>query len=329
MDVVVAILNYNGRTFLEKFLPSVILHSKDLADVVVIDNASSDKSIEYLESFQPEVQIIQLEQNLGFAEGYNQGLKSLDYLYVLLLNSDILVPKGYLEPLIRVLNQNKDVACVQPKIKSFHQPNKFEHAGAAGGFLDFLGYPFCQGRLLNKTEEDHGQYNQDKPVFWTTGACMLIRKRVFDQAGAFDGRFFAHMEEIDLCWRIQKLGFTCYYTHESEVFHVGGGTLSYQSPQKVFLNFRNNLWMLLKNLPLRDLCWIIPLRLILDGLAGILFLMQKNPPAFMAVIRAHFSFYRLARTIFKQRSSSIKIALFPKSLVYQFYIRGRKRYQEW
>lgn len=329
MDTVVAILNYNGRGFLEQFLPTLLSCSKQEADIVVIDNDSSDDSLTFLRQNYPHIKLVILSQNYGFAGGYNEGLKDLNYKYYLLLNSDIEVTPHFIGPLKTLLDQNPNIACVQPKIRSFQQKTHFEHAGAAGGFLDFLGYPFCQGRLLNAIEEDLGQYEQEKQVFWTTGACMLVRKEIFDICGGFDADFFAHMEEIDLCWRIQQKGFICFYTPKSTIYHVGGGTLPYNSPRKVFLNFRNNLLMLLKNMPLPQLMYTLPFRIVLDLIASAMFLLNGNVKAFMAVLEAHISFYMLFRKTFQKRQHNPQwLSLCQKSLVFQFYILGRKKYAD-
>ncbi len=245
-----------------------------------------------------------------------------------MLNSDVEVTPNWLLPLIEILKNNSNIACVQPKIKSYHNKNYFEHAGAAGGFLDYLGYPYCRGRILNVIEEDKDQYNTDLPVFWTSGACMLIRKKIFDEVDGFDSIFFAHMEEIDLCWRIQKAGYSCWYTNKSTVYHVGGGTLPYESPQKVYLNFRNNLFMLIKNLPFLQILYILPIRLCLDGLAGILFLYQKKPMAFLYVIKAHLSFYKKIPTMWCKRKKGTTIKRTPFSVMYYFFVRKKKNFSQ-
>jgi GT2 family glycosyltransferase len=290
--VAIAILNYNGKHWLEQFLPSVSASLIEDSRIVVIDNGSTDDSATFIQHHYPKVEWLPLNQNLGFCGGYNRGLAQIPEEYVLLLNSDVEVDPSFLPPLIQALEKDERLAAVQPKIKSFANRNLFEYAGAAGGFIDQLGYPFCRGRILNQIEEDNGQYNNPITCFWASGAAMLLRKSLFIQAGGFDERFFAHMEEIDLCWRFQRMGYQVACIPESIVYHVGGGTLQQNSPRKIFFNHRNNLLMLTKNLPFLSKCLILPIRFVLDGLSGIGYLVQGNPSWTWSVIKAHGHVYQ-------------------------------------
>lgn len=292
--IAIVILNWNGSAFLRQFLPGVIQHSASLARIVVADNASSDDSIAYLESLGRQIEIIRLDKNFGFTGGYNRALAKVQAEYYVLLNSDVEVSEGWLSPLLHFMDHHPEAAACQPRIRSFRDRQLLEHAGGAGGYIDYLGYPFCRGRIINTLEEDKGQYNDTRPVFWATGACMFIRAADYHAQHGLDELFFAHMEEIDLCWRLQQSGKSVYVVPESVVYHVGGGTLPKNNPRKTYYNFRNNLLMLYKNLPGHRLLWLIPLRLILDGVAGIKFLADGDYRDTLAVIRAHFSFYRIA-----------------------------------
>ncbi len=326
MQTAIVILNYNGLDYLKKFLPKVLKFSES-ASVVVIDNASTDASVDFLKE-QNDIQLVELSKNYGFAGGYNQGLKHLTAQHYILLNSDVLVIKGWIDPMIELLNSREDIAIVQPKILSYHEPEKFEHAGAAGGFVDFLGYPFCRGRVLGHTEKDDGQYDDQVEIFWATGACFAIKADVFHDLGGFDNAFFAHMEEIDLCWRAQQKGHKCMYTSKSHVFHIGGGTLEMNNPFKVYLNFRNNLCMLLKNAGFTTLLWLLPLRMLLDGLAALKFISEGKFKAALKVLHAHLSFYYLFPSMFKKRVvSSKKVRLFEKSIILNFYLRNNKTFR--
>lgn len=290
MKVAIAILNYNGKNWLEKFLPTVILHSS-IADIFVIDNASTDDSLEYLKSNFPTVSIILNIENFGFAGGYNVGLKSINAEIYCLLNSDVEVTENWIEPILNLFKKNSDIAAIQPKILSYSNKDQFEFAGAAGGLIDNLGYPFCRGRLFEKIEKDEGQYDDEAQIFWASGCALFIRSADFWNQSGFDARFFAHQEEIDLCWRLQNSGKKIFYCPTSTVYHVGGGTLNKSNPRKTFLNIRNNLMMLLKNLPFTTLLWVLPFRMILDGFAAIFLTYKEGFPHFVAVLKAHFSFY--------------------------------------
>jgi len=286
----VVILNYNGEDFLKKFLPSFLEYSE--FPVVVIDNASTDGSVDFLNKNFQNVQLVILEKNYGFAGGYNQGLKNLNFEYFLIVNSDIEVTPYWIDPLLDFLEKNPSFAACQPKIKSFNKKNEFEYAGAAGGFIDNLGYPYCRGRIFDHLEEDKGQYDDNIEVFWTSGACFLIRSKLFQDSSGFDEDFFAHMEEIDLCWRLKNEGWKFACIPESTVYHVGGGTLSATSPKKTYLNFRNGLSLLHKNLPPHQLKKII-FRIILDWVAALKFLISGQPRHSISVIKAHFDYFKM------------------------------------
>lgn len=328
-DLAIVILNWNGKKYLEKFLPSVIKHSKN-ARIIVADNASTDTSISFLREHYPFVEIIQNESNGGFAKGYNLALKKIDANYYLLLNSDIEVTENWLSPLIESV-KDEGVAGCQPKVLAFNQKNKFEHAGASGGFIDKNYFPFCRGRILASIEEDQQQYNEPVEVFWATGACLLIKAEIFHKVGGFDSSFFAHMEEIDLCWRIKKMGYSFVVAPRSVVYHVGGGTLPYSSPRKTFLNFRNSLLMIAKNhegILFPKLLW----RLCIDGVAGISFLAKGDVVNFWAVIKAHFSFYGRLSDVLKKRkqiqqqSTKTNLAgFYSGNVLWSYYVKGIRK----
>jgi len=300
------ILNYNGVKFLKKFLPLVIQHSSMDAEIWVADNCSTDGSVKLLEHEFPTVKLIRNDENGGYATGYNVALKQISADYYILLNSDIEVTKNWIKPVIDLMESDSSIGACQPKIRSYYQKDKFEYAGASGGFIDKYGYPFCRGRIFQSLEVDEGQYDDSREVFWATGACMFVRSDVFHNIGGFDDDFFAHMEEIDLCWRMKSLGSKVMVCPSSMVYHVGGGTLPVGSSRKTYLNFRNNFVLLYKNLPSNMLFKILVLRLFLDGLAGIKFLMQGGFADFIAVIRAHFYFYRNWIKIHKKRKNIIR-----------------------
>src|ERR1022692_4022740 len=274
MKIAIVILNWNGKRLLEQFLPKVIEYSKGIAEVVIADNDSKYDSVEFLRTNYPELRLIINHENGGFAKGYNDALKHVEADYYILLNSDVEVTKDWIKPIINLMENDKGIAACQPKMLYYKNKEKFEYAGAAGGFIDHWGYPFCQGRMFGNLETDHGQYNESCEVFWSTGACMFVRADVFHKLNGFDEEFFAHMEEIDLCWRIHNAGYKVMYCPQSEVYHVGGGTLPKNNPRKTYLNFRNNLLMIFKNAPKKDLWKICLLRLILDGVAGTKFLFE-------------------------------------------------------
>jgi GT2 family glycosyltransferase len=333
--IAIVILNWNGKDFLKKFLPEVIRYSNSLSRIVIIDNASSDDSISFLSQQFPEIEIVQLDKNYGFTGGYNRGLQGIKEEYYVLLNSDVEVSENWLEPLVTFMDNHPKAAACQPKIKSYQDRHLFEHAGATGGYIDYLGYPFCRGRILNTLEEDHGQYDSIQRVFWATGACLFIRSKVFHEQGGFDDDFFAHMEEIDLCWRIQQAGKEIYVVPESQVYHVGGGTLPKNNPRKTYYNFRNNLFMLFKNLPVNQLIFLIPTRLFLDGLAGIKFLFDGDYKDTVAVFKSHLSFYRyFFRNFSKRRKQQQQVLKHPsrgiyrKSIIVEYFINKKKHFKD-
>lgn len=324
--IAVVILNWNGAKLLEQFLPSIVAFS-DEATVYVADNASTDTSIEVIKTQFPDVKIIQNDGNYGFAKGYNIALKHVEEDYFALVNSDIEVTKNWLSPILNLFQSEPNTAIIQPKILDYKNKEYFEYAGAAGGFIDKFGYPFCRGRLFETIEKDMHQYDDEKEIFWASGACFFIRKEVYQKLNGFDDDFFAHQEEIDLCWRAFNLGFTAKYTSKSVVYHVGGATLNQSNPKKTYLNFRNSLLMLLKNLPLDQLISIIFIRFILDGIAGIKFVFQGKFSHCFAVIKAHFSFYSLIFKNLKKRNSSQKKNYYlTKSIVYQYFIKSRTKF---
>ncbi len=323
----VVILNYNGKHWLEKFLPSVIAHSAN-AQLIVADNASTDNSVDFLRIHYPQIQLICFEQNLGFCKGYNKALKHLEAKYFVLLNSDIEVSSNWLLPMIDFLEKNKEVVAVQPKIKSFHQKTHFEYAGAAGGFLDKWGYAFCRGRIFDTCEKDEGQYDENCEIFWATGACMVVRAEWWHKLGGFDEALFAHFEEIDFCWRVQRAGGKIFCITESEVFHVGGGTLNASSPCKTFLNYRNNLIVLAKNLPFPQSFYKVFIRLFLDGFSALLFLKRGEWKHIWAIIKAHWAFYAYLLFAKKQVQNLPKKANLSKfSVVWAYFVKGQKTFQ--
>lgn len=334
--IAIVILNWNGAHLFSKFLPSVIEHSRGQGvTIYVADNGSTDNSVEYLAQNFPEVTLIEMGANYGFAKGYNVALQKITAEYYVLINSDIEVTENWLWPCIERLESNKELAALQPKILSYNQRNYFEYAGAAGGFLDMWGFPFCRGRVLSVTEEDTGQYDEPVSLMWATGACLFIRADVFRETGGFDDDFFAHMEEIDLCWRLKNQGWTIGVEPRSVAYHLGGATLSYQSPQKVFLNFRNNLWMLFKNLPKGKLLPVMFSRMVLDGIAAAHFLSVGQFSAFKAVFRAHMAFYSsLKHFIHKRKELLPKVIkqqhpeIFKGSMVFRFYLRKQQYFNE-
>jgi GT2 family glycosyltransferase len=335
-QIAIVILNWNGAILFDTYLPSVIRNSSQPnVQLIVADNGSTDNSIAHLKDKFPSVKIIDLQQNYGFAEGYNQALKQVDADVFVLLNSDVEVTPGWLENALELLGSDETIAAVQPKILSHKKPHQFEYAGAAGGFIDRFGYPFCRGRILNRMEPDLGQYNKATQVFWSSGACMFVKAAAFRKAGGFDGDFWAHMEEIDLCWRLKNQGFKIMYQPESVVFHLGGGTLSYGSPRKVYLNFRNNLFMLFKNLPRPYFTRIFFARMILDGVAAVKFLAGFHFTSFWAVLKAHASFYRHLGSLIKKRKEILPLTvknehseIYRKSIMWKFFIQKKRRYSE-
>ncbi|MBN8696373.1 MAG: glycosyltransferase family 2 protein [Bacteroidetes bacterium] len=333
MKVAVVILNWNGRGFLEKFLPSVISCNNSYSDIIVADNNSSDDSIAFLKKKYPQVRLIINDVNGGFAKGYNDALKHVDAEYYVLLNSDVEVTPGWIEGVIDLMDSDKTIAACQPKIRMFDNKKMFEYAGAAGGFIDKYAYPFCRGRILENLEEDKGQYDDVREVFWATGACMFVRAVQFKEVGGFDEDFFAHMEEIDLCWRLKNLGYKIMYSPNSIVYHVGGGTLNKTSPRKTYLNFRNNLYLIFKNHPPQFFFLKLLFRMILDGIAGAKFMASGQFAHCWAIVKAHFSFYGSLNSLIQKRKflkANIKAytssAVYLHSIVADFYLRGHKTF---
>ncbi|MBX2957337.1 MAG: glycosyltransferase family 2 protein [Cyclobacteriaceae bacterium] len=326
--VSVVILNYNGERLLKQFLPSVVDYTPN-ATIIVVDNGSTDQSLAVLKNF-PSVEVIQLEKNFGFCGGYNVALRKINTPYYVLLNSDIEVTQGWLEPIIRLLESRPDIAAVQPKILSFHAKDQFEYAGAGGGFIDALGYPFCRGRIFNYTEKDHGQYNDTSEVFWASGACLVIRSEVYHALGGLDETFFAHMEEIDLCWKIHRMGKKVYYYGESTVFHVGAGTLSRTNPRKTYYNFRNGLSLIYKHLPSNQLWYKLPFRIMLDITAALKFILEGHGKDGIAVLKALIDFLKVISSTHKQREkirSRYPFStqnVFKGLIIVDYYLRGKK-----
>lgn len=326
----VVILNFNGEKLLRQFLPSVVQHSSGV-EIIIADNNSTDQSVFFLKQSYPSLRIIQLDRNYGYCGGYNRALSQVNADYYVLLNSDIEVTPEWLTPMISLLDRDANVAAVQPKMLSYHNKNKFEHAGAGGGFIDTLGYPFCRGRVFDYVEEDKGQYDDEREIFWATGACLMIRSEAFEKFGGFDEDFFAHMEEIDLCWKLQRTTQKIFYCGKSTVYHVGAGTLGYSHPRKTYLNFRNGLTLLLKHLGPRELFYKLPLRILLDWIAAFQFLLKGEPKNFAAVIRAHYnSLLNLNRDLRKRRAirqyfpSYCSAMIYPGSVVVDYFVRGKK-----
>lgn len=323
----IAILNYNGKDFLEKFLPSVIQYSNN-TPIYVGDNASTDGSVELIKSKFPTIHLIELLENFGYSKGYNQLLKSIDTDYIALINSDIEVTANWLLPLTTELDNNESVAAIQPKIKSYRAKDYFEYAGAAGGFIDAYGYPYCRGRIFDTIEKDHGQYDNSIDITWASGACFIVRKAAFDLVSGFDDDFFAHMEEIDLCWRLANQGFTIRYNAESTVYHVGGGTLAYESPFKSYLNYRNGLYLLIKNLPSKKIKAVITTRLLLDWVSGFHLLLKKKWKLFLSVFKAHKKVFSTRKVFYAKRKELNKTVLEDFSVVIKYFVRRKKRFTD-
>lgn len=316
-------------------MPSVIKNSPSggredwSVSLWVADNASTDDSIAFLKQHYPEINLIQISENQGFAGGYNTALKQIEAEYYVLLNSDVEVTPNWIEPVVALMDSDQSIAACQPKIKSFYQRNLFEYAGAAGGYIDKYGYPFCRGRIFDSCEEDFGQYDDSKEVFWATGACMFVRAEVYHQLGGLDDEFFAHMEEIDLCWRIKNAGFKVFYCADSTVYHVGGGTLQKSNPKKTFLNYRNGLALLYKNLPQNQLFKTIFIRLVLDGISGVKLFVSGSFSDTWAIIKAHFAFYGWISRLKKKRQNPKQVSgIYQKSIVWEFFIKSKKNFKE-
>ncbi len=329
--VAVVILNWNGRAFLEKFLPLVIQHSQQDAELIIADNASSDDSVEFLQKNYPDIRIIRNESNGGFSKGYNDALHHVQADYYVLLNSDIEVSQGWIKPVIDLMESDENIGACQPKLRAYHEKTKFEYAGAAGGFIDKYGYPFCRGRLFQNLEEDHGQYDDVQEIFWATGACMFVRAKLYHELGGLDEDFFAHMEEIDFCWRLKSNGYKVMYCPGSTIHHVGGGTLPKSSSRKTYLNFRNNTYLMYKNLPRQKMLRVFLARYFLDAVAAIKFLLEGGLADFWAVIRAHASFWRHYPSLKKKRSEYFHrdvTRIYRGNIVYDYFLKGKKKFSD-
>jgi len=327
----VVILNWNGKHLLERFLPGIIANTPDEVELIVADNASDDGSVAFLKEHYPGVRLILLEKNYGYAGGYNRALAQVDTEYYVLLNSDMQVTEGWLQPCIGMMEEDHGIVAVQPKIRSLENPAYFEHAGAAGGFLDKYGFPFCRGRIFLTVEKDEGQYDDAVDIFWASGAAMFVRAYAFHKAGGFDERFFAHMEEIDLCWRFQNLGFRVCYCPDSVLYHLGGGSLPASSPKKTYLNFRNSLWMLAKNLPGRMFRKIILLRYALDEMAAFRFLIKGQGKNLLAIARAWYALLSHRKRLKKHRQNvprEMPEMLYRRSIVIQHYLLRKKYFSD-
>lgn len=334
--VAIVILNYNGRNFLEKFLPSVIKYSSDYT-IYVADSASKDDSVIWMQTNYPQIQLIQFSNNHGYAGGYNRALTQVKAEYYVLLNSDVEVTSNWLNPMIQLLDEQPQIAACQPKLLAYDNKTQFEYAGASGGYLDWLGYAYCRGRIFEHCETDHGQYDTAVPVFWASGACLFIRAEMFHKIGGFDEDFFAHMEEIDLCWRLHIGGYQVYCCPESVIYHVGGGTLPSSNPFKTYLNYRNSLAMLYKNLPSGQKWKIILFRLILDGISSLRYLPKGQWRNIWAIIRAHFKFYAWIFGTLPQKRQKIMqeigpikgqqfLPISPKSIIWAYFVQGLKTF---
>lgn len=333
--IAIVILNWNGAHMMRTYLPTVIKNSPE-AEVIIADNASSDDSLKMLASDFPEIRTIVLDKNYGFAEGYNKAFKQVEAEYYLLLNSDVDVPEGWLTPLLDFMESHPEAAACQPKLRAIKDRESFEYAGAAGGFIDKYGYPFCRGRIFETVEKDHGQYDRNMEILWATGACMMVRSKDYWDAGGLDGRFFAHNEEIDLCWRIRLLGRKIYCVTDSVAFHLGGGTLPKGNPRKTFLNFRNNLTMLYKNLPDSELHHVMRIRFFLDWLAAFqMLILGRSLGDFKAVIQGRREFNRWKHDFDNDRKhiqTTRKVncipEIFENSLLWQYYAKGKKLFSQ-
>ena len=332
-SVAVVILNWNGKYFLEKFLPSVVASDYGNLSIIIADNASTDDSIQFLQQNYPQLRIIKNELNEGFSKGYNTALKKVVADYYVLLNSDVEVQSSWITPIISLMEKDKSIAACQPKILSYHQKEMFEYSGASGGWIDKLGYPFSRGRIFDSCEKDNGQYDDAAPVFWASGAALFVRSNVFNELNGFDEYFFAHQEEIDLCWRMQRAGYTIYVEPKSVVYHVGGGTLPMGSSKKVFLNFRNNLIMLSKNLRFQEAIYKIPFRIILDSVAAWQSLFKGDGGTLMPIVKAHLAFFRWI--FVKKEKSQLPSkplknldGVLLKSIVWEYFIQKRKSFSE-
>lgn len=334
-DTAVVILSYNSRKWHELFLPGIVQESRSGYDVIVVDHCSPDDTSAYIRNNFPTVQVMRLEENHGFAWGYAEALKQIKAKYYILLSADFEVTPGWYPPLHDFMERHSNIAACQPKVRYYREKEFFEYAGAAGGFMDKWGYLFCRGRIFATLEKDRGQYDNDMAVFWASGGCLMVRADVYHQVGGLDPDLFAHMEEVDLCWRMKNAGYRIASTGKSTVYHVGGSIITYGSPQKTFYNFRNNLVLLLKNDKAARLWWLLPLRLVLDGFAGIQFLIKGDLKNVLAIIRAHFSFYGSFGLWWRKRKAAQKLVkrrneegIYPKSIVLDYFFGKKKTFTD-
>ena len=336
MTTAVVILNWNGENYLKQFLP-FLMENTDIPDVeiVVADNASTDNSLQLLKNDFPTIRTIVFDENYGFAGGYNKALQQIEADYFVLLNSDVEVTKNWLQPLLNFMEENKDVAACQPKVLSFYNRTHFEHAGASGGFIDRYGFPFCRGRIFAEVEEDKGQYNDIRDIFWATGACMMVRSSLYNKVGGLDDAFFAHMEEIDLCWRFKSRGYRICCIPQSVVYHIGGGTLHVESPRKTYLNFRNNLLMLYKNLPNNQLKYVMTMRLFFDYLAAFQLFISGKPKNALSAVKARADFYKIQSEFEEKRNENllystkeIHTEIYQSSIVVDYYLKAKKLFSK-
>ncbi|HEX6169499.1 MAG TPA: glycosyltransferase family 2 protein [Chitinophagaceae bacterium] len=331
--VAIVILNWNGQNYLEKFLPSLLATAYDNKEIIVADNGSTDGSVSLLQRHFPQIKLIRFNENNGFAKGYNIALQNIQADYYAIINSDVEVQEGWLTPIINLLEQDKLNAACQPKLLSYKHRNLFEYAGGAGGWLDSFGYPFARGRVFDICEEDKGQYDTTERVFWVTGAAMVIRSSVFNEMRGFDEYFFAHQEEIDLCWRMQLAGYKLYCCPSSIVYHVGGGTLPRGNSLKTYLNFRNNQIMLFKNLPWSQKWWKVPFRIFLDAVSALKGLFIGDGGYFLSILRAHFSFlkwilFRQSKSVFPEKKDGKPAGLYKGNIVWEHFVRGKKYFSQ-
>lgn len=330
MKIAIIILNWNGQKLLAKFLPSVVNFSSQKADIYIADNASTDGSIAYVQEFFPAIKIVENATNGGYAKGYNDALQMIEADIYCLLNSDVEVTENWLDPILKVFKADEKTAIIQPKLLDFKDKTKFEYAGAGGGFVDLYGYPFCRGRIFNHLETDQGQFNDETDIFWASGACLFIRSKIYHQLEGFDEDYFAHQEEIDLCWRTQNIGYKVKYVGTAAVYHVGGATLQETNPQKTYLNFRNSLLNVVKNVPKKWLLFVVFSRLLLDGVAGVKFMIELRPIHTWAILKAHLSFYKNFYKFLKKRKKLSKKPAYNlyTSIVWQHFALKRKVFND-
>ncbi len=334
-DTAVVILSYNGRKWHEQFLPLIVSEARQDYEVIIIDNASTDDTLSYIHTHFPMVKTLHLPVNKGFAYGYAEGLKQIQAKYYVLLSADFEVTYGWFPPLLHAMQRYPGLAACQPKIRYWRDREYFEYAGAGGGFMDKWGYLFCRGRIFNDLEKDHGQYDDDIEVFWASGGCFMVRADLYHKLGGLEAGLYAHMEEVDLCWRMKNAGYRIGYIGQSTVYHVGGSVISYGSPQKLYYNFRNSLILLFKNERALRLCWLFPLRLILDGVAGVQMLLSGNFRGMLTIIKAHFHFYgSIGKWMQRRKEAQKHIAhrnekgIYPKSIIWQYFVLRKKTFSK-